>query len=87
MNKFPYKAYWNLGAYATKPNNDNDSRNLRITDDTTSIRNNTYNQFTGEYTVQPSVSNIILNHQKIRTIYSCSKNIYSFGNNNTQISD
>lgn len=87
MNKFPYKARIRSGANSKKLNHTNDAKNIRIVETPKAIRNNQFNHYTGKFSAPPTVSNVALNNQNIRTVYLSSKSIYSFGSNNSKISN
>lgn len=87
MNKFPHKVRVSSGAYSGKLNHTNDAKNIRIVETPKAIRNNQFSHYTGKFSISPTVSNVGLNNQKIRTVYSSHKNIYSFGTDNSKISN
>lgn len=87
MNKFPHQVRISSGAYSGKLNNTNNAKNIRISETSKAIRNNQFNHYTGKFSTSPTVSTVGLNNQKIRTVYSSHKNIYSFGTDNSKISN
>lgn len=85
-SKFPYQVYLNSGSYSKKINSNNDARNIRISETPKAIRNNQFNPYTGKFSIAPEVSNVNLNSQQVRTVFSSAKNIYSFGKSKNKIS-
>lgn len=59
----------NINASA-KLNNNNDARNLRITQTPKAIRDNQYNIFTNSFDPKPSVVSTTVNSQKLSVTFS-----------------
>lgn len=64
--------------YYNNHNENNDSKNFKITQTSTSFRNNEYNEYTGKFEPRPQTTDLSINKQKLCTVFNMGQKI--FGN-------